>query len=92
MPRRREMDDGVKVSIMLDRRMLEAVDRLAVKADMERGRLIRNILDMNIKALERSEKVGLFQMTVLLRDLGEDLKVWANGVHENPEMIGQWTA
>jgi hypothetical protein len=92
MSRRREMQDGVKVSIMLDRQMLELVDRLAVKADMERGRLIRNILEMNCRALEQSERVGLFQMSVLLRDLGEDLKVWAKGVCENSGVIGRWTA
>lgn len=89
-----ELKEPVKGCCLMEREIWETMGRLAEKAQMDRSRLMRNIVTMNVQALERSEKVGVFQLSVLLRDLGEDLKEWANGVADqtNAEFIGQWQA
>ena len=86
--RRREMDEPVKVTFNLDRRTVDALDRLAAKADMERSRLARNIIEMNVRSLERCEKVGLFQMSILLRDLGDTLNSWVEANQSEPHNVG----
>jgi metal-responsive CopG/Arc/MetJ family transcriptional regulator len=73
-------------SVRLDPKLIKRIDKLAVKADVERGRLIRNILEMQIKYLEKIDKLGLFTLTVILRDLEDSFREWVEEVKENPEL------
>jgi hypothetical protein len=88
MKKRGELKDGHPVTIWLEQETIDAAERLAEKADMARGRLLRNIIETNIKSLEYSDKLGFVQFSVLLRDLGDTVKAWAQGCKDEPENIG----
>lgn len=85
--RKKEVEEGRRVSIWLSEDSIHCADKLAKKADMERGRLLRNVLEMNLRSLERLDRVGLFQMSILLRDMGKQLDSWVDFVNDEPENV-----
>ena len=50
------------------------LDWLAEKADIPRSKLILNMVEVCVGYAEKTEKVGILQMSLLLRDAGEKLK------------------
>lgn len=74
--------DSRRVTIWLTEDLIARADRLAAKADLERGRLLRNIIEVGIDSLEQSEKVGFLQFSLLMRDMGEALHGWAEKLKE----------
>ena len=49
------------------------LDWLAEKADIPRSKLILNMVEVCVGYAEKTEKVGILQMSLLLRDAGEKL-------------------
>jgi hypothetical protein len=70
--------DSRRVTVWLPEDLIARVDRLSKKADIERGRLLRNIIEVTVDSLEKSEKVGLLQFSLLMRDMGEGLQKWVD--------------
>lgn len=78
-------ENGRRVSLWLSNETIEKIDRLAKKADIERGRLLRNLIDVNIRSLERSEKIGIFHLALVMRSMQENLNAWVDSMSEDPE-------
>lgn len=66
-----------QISIRVPDELLERIDKIAELADMDRSRLITNILDESTKTLMATKKVGVLQFSLLLRSLSEMMKEWA---------------
>lgn len=62
------------------RELDERLERLAKKADISKAKLVSNIINEVSKDLENCEKVGIFQFSVLLRNMSESLSEWAERV------------
>ena len=77
-----------KISLNVPVEGLERLDKLAETADMDRSRLIVNMLDEFSKTLMATRRVGLLQLSVLIRDAGETLKEWAKKVSEQTKFKG----
>lgn len=75
----------VFVGLRMHRKDVERLNRLACKADMEPSRLIRNMVELQLDALERVDKVGIYSMSILLRDVAETLTDWAQQVKNEPD-------
>jgi|MTBAKMStandDraft_1061839.scaffolds.fasta_scaffold11720_3 predicted DNA-binding protein len=74
------MDDKqnkIPLSIKIEPALLERIDKLAGKADLTRSKFITNIIEASVDALEDCQKVGIFQITLLLRDFEESMKAWS---------------
>lgn len=69
-----------KISLNLPVDVLERIDELAKLADMDRTRLMTNILDECSKTLMATKKVGVFQFAVLMRNFQEKMTEWAKRV------------
>lgn len=68
--------DSRRVTVWLPEELITRTDRLAEKAEMERSRLLRNLIEVGIESLEQSEKVGLLQFSLIMRDMENALKDW----------------
>lgn len=69
----------IPVSVRFTPDIIERLDRLAHKAGLDRTSLMTNLIETGVVALENSEKVGLLQIGILIRDLEYTLKDWATG-------------
>jgi hypothetical protein len=76
--------DKKKISFYVPVEVLDRLDRIAEVADMDRTRLMVNILDEMSKTLLSTKKVGLLQISVLLRDLSE----WGKKVAKQTKFKG----
>ncbi len=72
--------DSRRVTVWLPEELIDRADRLAEKGELERGRLLRNIIEVGIESLEKSEKVGLLQFSLLMRDMGDALDGWVESL------------
>ena len=71
-----------QISVRLPDEVLERLDTIASLADMDRSRLITNILDESTKTLMATKKLGLLQFSILLRDLVDKMNEWAKEMRE----------
>jgi predicted transcriptional regulator len=74
--------EKVKISLNVPQEVLDRLDELAEAAEMDRSRLIVNMLDEFSKTMMACKKVGIFQFSILLRDAGDWMKEWAKKVRE----------
>jgi hypothetical protein len=44
-----------------------------------------NIIELNVKSLERADSVGILSISLLIRDLEEGLKGWVRQVKDDPQ-------
>ncbi|MBW2066903.1 MAG: hypothetical protein JRJ03_18490 [Deltaproteobacteria bacterium] len=77
-----------QISIRLPNDVLERLDKIANLADMDRSRLIINILDESTKTLMATKKVGLLQFSFLLRDMIDRMNEWAKEMREKKKFRG----
>ncbi len=71
-----------KISLNVPDKILEKLDKLAEKAEIDRTKLIVNILNETSETLEMCGKVGIYQFAILLRNLSEKMQEWAQTVKE----------
>ena len=71
-----------QISIRLPDEVLERLETIANLADMDRSRLITNVLDEVSKTFISTKKVGLLQFSLLLRSLIDRMKEWAKEMRE----------
>ncbi len=76
MKEKETIQDGKRVTVWLSDSVISRVDRLADKAEMDRGRLLRQMIEVTTETLEESEKVGLLQFGLIMRDMKEALHRW----------------
>jgi hypothetical protein len=69
-----------QISIRIPGETLERLDEIARLTDMDRSKLIVNILDEVSKSILATKKVGFLQFAVLLRDMGEWLDKWVDSI------------
>ncbi|MBW2108891.1 MAG: hypothetical protein JRI36_09535 [Deltaproteobacteria bacterium] len=74
------MYEQKKISLNIPTEVLGRIDTLAEKAGIDRTRLMVNILDETSKTLIATEKVGILQFSVLMRNLSEWLEKWSKSV------------
>ena len=72
--------DTKKISLNVPVDILDRIDLLAKKAEMDRTRLMVNMLDECSKTLIATNKVGIYQFSILMRDLGEKMSGWAKKI------------
>jgi len=77
-----------QISVRLPDEVLERLDSIAKLADMDRSRMIINILDEVSKSLIATKKVGLLQFSLLLRGLIEKMNEWAKEMRERKKFKG----
>ena len=66
-----------QISLRIPNEVLDRIDEIAELADMDRSRLIVNILDEASKTLISTKKVGILQFSLLMRNMGEWMDKWA---------------
>jgi hypothetical protein len=88
LPWRMNIMEKKKISLNIPVEVLDRLDKLAETADMDRSRLIVNLLDEFSKTLMATRRVGLLQLSVLIRDAGETLKQWAKKVSQQTKFKG----
>ena len=71
-----------QISVRLPDEVLERLDTIENLADVDRSRLITNILDEVSKTLISTKKVRLLQLSLLLRGLKEKMNEWAKEMRE----------
>lgn len=71
-----------QISLRIPKEVLERIDEIAELADIDRSKLIINILDEATKTLMTTKKIGVLQLSFLLRDLGEWMDKWATNIKE----------
>jgi hypothetical protein len=71
---KKEHEGEKSVTIWYDDAVIDRIDRLALKGDIPRSRLIRNLSLIGVDYLETCEKFGVLQTALILRDLGEWVK------------------
>ena len=99
-PKREEKTMGRKklqetmevVSVRMEGSLVRRIEKLAVKADIDKARLLRNIIEVEISALEKVDKLGLFTFGVIMRDRAVTLKSWVKMCEKEPENVGTATA
>lgn len=89
MGKRSDKETGKRFCFWLKPSLIERIDGLAGRADLSQGRMIENMLEVMTDTLEASEKVGVFQLSLLLRDLREGMQGWVDSVRREPENVGR---
>lgn len=72
----------VMMSMKVRADVAEKVKYLAKRVDLTQSRLLANIVETVIPDLMLCDKIGVFQLSYLLRDLQEELKGWVADVKE----------
>ena len=79
--------DGRTVGLWLEKDLIARVDALADKAGITRSKFLANMVEVNVKSLERADSVGILNMALLIRDLEEGLKGWVRQAREEADRI-----
>lgn len=74
---RTKKTEKAKISLWVDSEVLERIDDLAKMGGITRTKLMNNMLDETSKTLRACGKVGILQVSLLIRDMGENLSDWA---------------
>jgi hypothetical protein len=69
-----------KISLNIPVEILDRINGLAEKAEIDRTRLMVNMLDECSKTLAATSKVGIYQFSILMRDFGEKMSEWAKKI------------
>ena len=70
----KENINEVTTTIWFPESVVNRIDRLAKRGGVNRSHLIRNLTVIGVEYLEASEKLGLLQTSLVLRDFGEWFK------------------
>lgn len=75
---KKDTHEGQKgVTVWFDDDVIARIDRLSLKGDIPRSRLLRNLSVIGVEYLEACEKFGILQTALILRDLGSWVKAKA---------------
>lgn len=79
--------NGRTVCLWLDDDLVVRVDALAEKSGITRSKILANMIEMNVKSLERADSAGILPLVLLMRDLEEGLKGWVRQVKDEGDRI-----
>lgn len=79
--------NGRTVGLWLEQDLIARLDALAEKAGITRSKMMANIIELNVKSLERADSVGILSMALLIRDLQEGLNGWVRQIKDEPETL-----
>lgn len=79
--------NGRSISLWLDDDLVARVDALADKSGITRSKILANMIEMNVKSLERADSAGILPLVLLMRDLEEGLKGWVRQVKDEGDRI-----
>jgi Ribbon-helix-helix protein, copG family len=86
MNKRKESEQNI--TLWLEKDLVARIDKLAAKAEISRSRILRNLIEMSIDELEVVDKIGLFKFSIILQDLREGIRAWAEGLKMEPRQMG----
>lgn len=69
-----EESKGRKITFHCPEDVAQRLDKMALIGDIPRSKLVLNMVEIMLDFGERSEKVGILQLSLLLRDAGDKLK------------------
>jgi hypothetical protein len=75
-----------QISLRIPVDVLQRLDEISKLADMDRSRLMVNILDEVSKSMLKTKKVGFLQFSILLRDMGEWLDKWVTSIKKKKSL------
>lgn len=75
----------VAFTVWLKPETLAECKRMAIKAEMSASRLISNIVEVNAEELVKLDKLGIFQFSVIMRELKTTLESFVRFGKEEPE-------
>ena len=70
----KEKGDKMAVTIWLDKKIVDRVDRLADKGGLTRSKLMANLIEVGSEDVVLSEKLGLWAVARIFRDMADRLK------------------
>lgn len=73
-PKAKNEGEGKPIPIKLSEDFIGRLDELAARADISRHHLMKNFIKVGLEELAVLEKVGLFKVATLLRDLRKGFK------------------
>lgn len=79
--------NGRTVALWMDDALVARVDALAAKAGTTRSKMMANMIEVNVKSLERADSVGILSMAILIRDLEEGLKGWVRQIQDESSTV-----
>jgi len=65
-----------RAGLYIEKDLNEGLQRMANKAGISKNKLMINILKMNLASLECQQKIGVLDIALILRDMGDYLKRW----------------
>ena len=71
-----------QISLRIEKEVLDRIDELADLAEIDRSKLMVNILDETSKTLMASKKVGILQFSFLLKNMGEYMNQWSEKINK----------
>ena len=81
-----EEPKGRKITFHCPDDVADRLDKMAEKGDLPRSKLVLNFVEMGLAFLETTQKVGILQISLLLRDAGAKLKDVAQGWKERQSL------
>ena len=69
-----EETKGRKITFHCSEELAERLDRMAEMGDIPRSKLVAIMVEVWIDYLELTKKVGILQLSLLIRDAGDTLK------------------
>lgn len=84
-----EKKSKVNMTVWLDPDVVEIVKRVAAKAEIAPSALLRNLIEVNVRELDKMDKMGLFKLSVILKDLQSSLRAWVEHAEDCPEYVGE---
>jgi predicted transcriptional regulator len=77
-----------KVTFHCSKELADRLDKIAEKGDIPRSKLVCNMVEILVSYCEFTNKVGIFQLGVLLRDAGRMLDKTAKKWRETNSVKG----
>lgn len=65
----KETEDKMAVTVWIDKRLVDRIDKLAEKADLTRSKLLVNMIEVTTGELEVMKTVGIYAIAKIFRDM-----------------------
>ncbi len=78
-----EKGDMQAVTIWINKGLVERIEKLAVKGDLTRSKLITNIIEVGVEELEVMNKFGLWSTARIF----ENIRQWLRKRHEKGKKV-----
>jgi hypothetical protein len=80
--------EKIPVSLRLPEDVYNRIEELSKICDVDKTRLMVNMLDEFSKTIKASKWIGVLQISLLIRDAGEKLKEWVEEANKKKQFKG----